>query len=101
MGADHRSQCENSRAQEPPGVTEGTWIKVGGGPEDSGQDGYVLRKVSDTLLEVGIYQERLKAIGEIVFWTGKRWNFKFPGPCGRYLQGPEEVIVKAGPRGLS
>ena len=79
---------------EPPKVRERDWITFA-----SGLDGYVLKIFSETELEVGYYQNNWKAIKENVVWTGERWEFKYKGVQGRYLEHEEEAIVKAGPFG--
>ena len=77
-----------------PEVTQGTWIRFA-----TGIWGYVLRKYSDTHLKVGYHQNDLKAIGDDVIWTGDKWDFKYEGMTGRYLDGRDEAIVKSGPWG--
>ena len=82
---------------QPPEVRARTWIRFGyGGPLGEGQEGYALRKYSALILDVGYYQNRQKAIGEPVIWTGERWEFLNLGLGGRYLSGHEERIVKLG-----
>lgn len=83
---------------KPPEVIESTWIKLG--PQERGYDrtdAYVLKVLSPTKLSVGYHQNRLKAIKEDVIWTGTHWEFEIKGPCGSYLRGNEEAIVKRGP----
>ena len=80
--------------QPAPSVSAGTWIRVG-----QSVDGYVFSLNNDGSLEVGYFQNRLKAIRETVIWTGDHWEFKYQGPNGSYLRGHEESIVKRGPRG--
>ena len=83
---------------EPPEVKEHSWIKLG--PNEPGRDrldAYVLRVYSPSKLSVGYYQNQLKAIKEDVIWTGTHWKFEIDGPCGSYLRGHEEAIVKRGP----
>lgn len=78
----------------PPEVKEKTWITFG----VNRLDGYVIRKISEDRLYVGYYQNDLKAIGELVIWTGERWDFEDKNSVGgAYLRGQEERIVKAGP----
>ena len=77
-----------------PPVTSGQWIRVG-----SSVDGYVFSVNADGSLEVGYYQNRIKAIKETVVWSGTQWEFKYPGPNGLYLRGADEALVKRGPRG--
>ena len=79
----------------PDKVKKGDWIKVGA----NRTDGYVRYVFSETELNVGYYQNRIKAIGEDVVWNEKdgRWEFKSDGPNGSYLHGQEERIVKEGP----
>ena len=81
---------------KPDKVEKGDWIRVG----ENGIDGYVRYVFSDTELDVGYYQNNLKAIGEDVVWNEKdgRWDFKHDGPNGSYLQGQEERIVIEGPK---
>ena len=87
---------------EPPEIQVGDWIILGRDQFDySRMYGYVLRKYSDTEIEVGYYQEKRKAIGDDMIWNGERWEFKYPGPSGRYLRGSEERIVKEGPSPIS
>jgi hypothetical protein len=78
-----------------PSVKPGQWIRIG-----SSIDGYVFSVDIDGELEVGYYQNRLKAIKETVVWDGTQWEFKHKGPNGSYLRGTEEAIVKRGPHGL-
>ena len=78
----------------PPNVAPGQWITVG-----KSTDGYVFHVNADGSLEVGYFQNRLKAIKEPVVWDGTRWAFKYSGPNGSYLRGAEEALVKRGPRG--
>jgi hypothetical protein len=77
-----------------PNVIPGQWIRVG----DS-IDGYVFHVNGDGSLEVGYYQNRIKAIKETVVWNGAKWAFKYSGPNGSYLRGSDEALVKRGPRG--
>lgn len=77
-----------------PSVRQGQWIRVG-----SSVDGYVFGVNSDSSLEVGYYQNHIKAIKETVVWNGTSWEFKYQGPNGSYLRGADEAIVKRGPRG--
>lgn len=65
-----------------PQVTHGQWIRV----SDS-VDGYVFHVNGDGSLEVGYYQNRLKAIKETVVWNDTQWDFKYSGPNGFYLRG--------------
>lgn len=81
-------------SSSPPTVAVGQWITIG----DS-TPGHVFQINSDGSLEVGYYQNRLKAIKETVVWKETRWGFKFQGPNGSYLRGAEEELVKRGPRG--
>ena len=48
-------------------------------------------------LEVGYYQNNIKAIKENAIWDGTFWKFKYDGPNGSYLHGSDETIVKTGP----
>jgi hypothetical protein len=77
-----------------PQAASGTWIHIG-----RSIDGYVFSTNPDGSLEVGYYQNRLKAIKETVVWSGESWEFKYSGPNGFYLRGSEEAIVKRGPHG--
>jgi hypothetical protein len=77
-----------------PSVASGQWIRIG-----ASVDGYVFSVNSDGSLEVGYYQNRIKAIKETVVWSGTTWEFKYQGPEGSYLRGVEEALVKRGPRG--
>ncbi len=81
---------------KPDKVEKGDWIRVG----TNGIYGYVRYVFSDTELNVGYYQKKLKAIGEDVVWNEKdgRRDFKSNVPNGSYLQGQEEQIVKEGPK---
>ena len=80
--------------QSSPLVAAGTWIRVG-----RAVDGYVFSVNSDGSLEVGYFQNQLKAIKETVVWNGTHWEFKHAGPNGSYLRGAEEALVKRGPPG--
>jgi hypothetical protein len=80
--------------QQSPQVSPGTWVRVG-----QSVDGYVFNVNSDGSLEVGYFQNNIKAIKEAVVWNGTHWEFKHAGPNGSYLRGPEAAIVKRGPRG--
>lgn len=75
-----------------PKVTPGQWIRVG----DS-IDGYVFHVNDDGSLEVGYYQNQLKAIKETVVWQETQWAFKYSGSNGTYLRGGDEALVKRGP----
>lgn len=77
-----------------PSVAPGQWIRVG-----SSVDGYIFSVNGDGSLQVGYYQNRIKAIKETVIWSGTAWEFKHEGPNGSYLRGAEEALVKRGPRG--
>lgn len=77
-----------------PEVSERQWIYM-----SSGTPGYVFQVNGDGSLEVGYYQQRLKAIKETVVWRGSGWEFKESGPCGSYLRGEDEALVKRGPHG--
>lgn len=76
-----------------PAVAVGQWITIG-----RTTPGYVFQVNSDGSLEVGYYQNRLKAIKETVVWREECWRFKFQGPNGTYLRGEDEALVKRGPR---
>lgn len=76
-----------------PQVNENTWIKLA-----SGIDAYVFKVVSKQELTIGYYQNNLKAIKENVVWANGNWEFVIEGPNGTYLRGPEESLVKHGPR---
>ena len=89
----------SDQSVKAPELKTHEWIRFASGSSGTGVWGYVLKKYSDTHLEVGYYQNDLKAIGEEVIWTGKKWDFRYEGPCGRYLHGREEAIVKSGPWG--
>jgi hypothetical protein len=78
-----------------PSVKPSQWIRIG-----SSIDGYVFSVDTDGELEVGYYQNRLKAIKVTVVWDGTQWKFKYKDPNGSYLCGAEEAIVKRGPHGL-
>lgn len=77
-----------------PSVIPGQWIRIG-----SSIDGYVFSVNGDGSLQIGYYQNNLKAIKETVVWSGASWKFKFQGPEGSYLRGTEEALVKRGPGG--
>jgi hypothetical protein len=74
-----------------PLVAPGQWIHIG-----SSIDGYVFSINGDGSLQVGYYQNKLKAIKETVVWNGTVWDFKFQGPNGSYLHGTEEALLNAG-----
>lgn len=76
-----------------PQVQRGEWIKIG----SNGLNGLVLDVHSDGSLDVGYYQNRLKAIKEDVTWDGSHWRFTHSSPGGSYLHGAEESVVKRGP----
>lgn len=76
----------------PPIVVVGQWITIG-----RSTPGYVFQINGDGSLEVGYYQNRLKAIKETVVWKEESWGFKFQGPNGSYLRGADEALVKRGP----
>lgn len=76
----------------PPPVAVGQWITIG-----RSTPGYVFQVNSDGSLEVGYYQNRLKAIKETVVWQDESWRFKYQGPNGSYLRGADEALVKRGP----
>ncbi len=78
----------------PPQVSTGQWIRI----EDS-IDGYVFHVNGDGSLEIGYFQNRLKAIKEPVVWNETKWVFKYSGPNGSYLRGAEQALVERGPRG--
>ena len=78
-------------------VKEGEWIKIKSDENSQGIDGYVFNIFPDGTLSVGYYQNKLKAIKEDVIWNGSFWKFKYEGPNGSYLRGPEEALVKRGP----
>lgn len=80
---------------QPPAVSVGQWITIG-----SSIPGHVFQVNGDGSLEVGYYQNRLKAIKETVVWKEGSWAFKFQGPNGSYLRGADEALVKRGPRGM-
>jgi non-ribosomal peptide synthetase component F len=73
-----------------PEVNEGQWIRVGS------VDALVMFVGSDHIA-VGYYQNRAKAIKEDAVWRGSSWEFRHAGPCGTYLHGSEEAMVKRGP----
>lgn len=73
-----------------PVVKKGEWIRVGSVPA-------LVMYVGDEYISVGYYQNKTKAIKEDAVWSGERWEFKYEGPCGSYLHGPEESVVKRGP----
>lgn len=75
-----------------PEVKVGEWITIG-----NSLPGYVLQVNGDGSLEIGYLQNRIKAIKETVVWDEAKWSFKFQGPCGSYLRGADEEIVKRGP----
>lgn len=77
----------------PPNVSEYQWIRVGK------NDALVLRVYSEGKIEIGYYQNGIKAIGEDAVWNGSEWVFKYEGLSGRYLRGSEESAVKRGPIG--
>ena len=81
-------------SSHPPAVVAGQWITIG-----RSTPGYVFKVNSDGSLEVGYYQNRLKAIKETVVWDENTWVFKHQGPNGSYLRGAEEALVKRGPFG--
>ncbi len=72
-------------------IEVGHWITVG-----ESTDAYVFNVVSETELEVGYLQNKVKAIKEPVVLENDKWKFKYSGPCGSYLRGNEEAIVKRG-----
>jgi hypothetical protein len=76
-----------------PNVKEGDWITVG----SSNTDAYVFHVFSATEVSAGYYQNRSKAIKEDFVWDGESWQFKHDGPCGSYLRGSDEAIIKRGP----
>jgi hypothetical protein len=78
-----------------PHVVQGQWILVG----TSSIDSYVFSINNNGSLEVGYYQNRIKAIKETVVWSGAIWEFEIQGPSGSYLRGAEEALVIRGPRG--
>lgn len=55
-----------------PQVAPGTWLRVG-----QTVDGYVLTVNSDGSLEVGYFQNRIKAIKETIVWNGDHWELKY------------------------
>lgn len=77
-----------------PQVLPGSWIRIG-----KSVDGYVFSISTDGSLEVGYYQNKLKALKETVVWNGEAWEFKYPGQNGSYLRGADEAIVMRGPYG--
>lgn len=79
-----------------PNVKKGDWIIIGPSDSFSPINGYVIDVFEDSL-GVGYYQNELKAIKDDVIWNGTHWEFKYNGPCGSYLRGQEESIVKHGP----
>jgi hypothetical protein len=81
---------------QQPEVREGQWIVVGDPSSDYTVDGLVMGVYAD-YISVGYYQNRIKAIKEDVVWKDGCWRFKYSGPNGSYLQGPEEWAVKQGP----
>jgi len=83
---------------EQPNVKKGDWIKVKADENSLGFDGYIFNIFPDGTLSVGYYQNNIKAIKEDVVWNGKHWKFKYEGPNGSYLRGPDETIVKRGPQ---
>lgn len=76
-----------------PNVKEGDWITVG----SSNTDAYVFHVFSATEVSAGYFQSRSKATKEDFVWDGESWQFKHDGPCGSYLRGSDETIVKTGP----
>lgn len=76
-------------------VSEGQWIRI-----RNSIDGYVFQVNCDGNLEVGYFQNQLKAIRETVTWRDGEWIFKYSGPNGSYLRGADEELVKRSPRGL-
>ena len=88
---------EEEMAQQPE-VKEGQWIAVGDPSSGLTVDGLVMGVYSDHI-SVGYYQNQLKAIKEDVIWNDGCWRFKYSGPNGSYLKGPEEWAVKQGPPG--
>lgn len=80
-----------------PKVKKGQWIKIGKGAGlISRIDGYVIDIYPDGTLDVGYYQNDLKAIKQEVTWDGRCWKFS-DGIGGSYLHDRDAAIVKAGP----
>lgn len=75
-----------------PKVIPRTWIVI-----DRQINGYVFSVSNDDSLEVGYFQNHIKAIRETVVWDGEQWTFKYSGPNGSYLRGEDEAFVKRGP----
>ena len=80
-----------------PDIKKGDWIKIKSSGSDPGIGGYVFAILPNEELSVGYYQNNTKPIKENVTWTGSYSKFKSSGPCGSYLSGNDELIVKSGP----
>ena len=61
-------------SKEAPTVAPHQWIRIG-----KSVDGYIFSVNTDGSLEVGYYQNRLKAIKETVVWRDGQWDFKYSG----------------------
>lgn len=74
-------------------VKVGDWISVG----PNRINAYVFHVWSPTEVAAGYHQNNFKAIKDDFIWDGEQWKFKYDTPCGSYLRGADEAIVKNGP----